>query len=115
MPERRAAMTEVPLLIAGGGPVGLTPSILPSRDGIRSLLVERHPGTSLHPKARGITARTMEMYRRLGVEQGIRAAGLPPDRARFIIWTRTLAGEELERRVPGRSAAHPPASRGPSS
>jgi 2-polyprenyl-6-methoxyphenol hydroxylase-like FAD-dependent oxidoreductase len=94
---------EIPVLIVGGGPVGLTASILLSHFGIRSLLVERHPGTALHPKARGINARTMEMYRQLGVEQGIRDAGLPADRARFIVWTRSLAGEEIDRRIPGRS------------
>ena len=96
-------MTDVPVLIVGGGPVGLTASILLSHHGIASVLVERHPGTAVHPKARGINARTMEMYRQIGVEDAIRAAGLPPDRAQFIVWTRTLAGEELERRVPGRS------------
>jgi 2-polyprenyl-6-methoxyphenol hydroxylase-like FAD-dependent oxidoreductase len=99
-----AAMRDVPVLIVGGGPVGLTASILLSRHGIRSLLVERHPGTAVHPKARGINARTMEMYRQLGVEQAIREAGLPPDRARFIVWARTLRGEELERRVPWRAS-----------
>jgi 2-polyprenyl-6-methoxyphenol hydroxylase-like FAD-dependent oxidoreductase len=94
---------EIPVLIVGGGPVGLSASILLSHHGIRSLLVERHPGTAIHPKARGINARTMEMYRQLGLEQAIRDAGLPPDRARFIVWTRALAGEEIERRIPGRS------------
>jgi 2-polyprenyl-6-methoxyphenol hydroxylase-like FAD-dependent oxidoreductase len=97
-------MQEVPVLIVGGGPVGLTASILLSREGLTSLLVERHAGTAIHPKARGINARTMEMYRQLGIEAEIRAAGLPPDKARFIVWTRTLAGEEIERRVPWRSS-----------
>ncbi len=59
---------DVPVLIVGGGPVGLTASILLSQAGVRSLLVERHPGTAMHPKARGINARTMEMYRQCGVE-----------------------------------------------
>jgi 2-polyprenyl-6-methoxyphenol hydroxylase-like FAD-dependent oxidoreductase len=94
---------DVPVLIAGGGPVGLTASILLSRLGVPSLLVERHPGTSIHPKARGINIRTMEIFRQCGIEDAVRAAGLDPERARFIIWTRTLAGEELERRVPGRA------------
>src|SRR5215469_14649159 len=71
----------VPVLIVGGGPVGLTASILLSQAGVRSLLIERHPGTAVHPKARGINARTMEMYRQLGVEAAIRQAGLPPERA----------------------------------
>ena len=96
-------MEEVPVLIIGGGPVGLTASILLSQAGVRSLLVERHPGTAIHPKARGINARSMEMYRQCGVETAIRQAGLPPERAGFIVWARTLAGEEIERRVPWRS------------
>jgi putative polyketide hydroxylase len=98
-------MIEVPVLIVGGGPVGLTASILLSQHGIRSLLAERHPGTAVHPKARGINARTMEMYHQVGVAPAIHAAGLPPDRARFIVWSKTLAGEEIERRIPGRSRA----------
>jgi 2-polyprenyl-6-methoxyphenol hydroxylase-like FAD-dependent oxidoreductase len=96
-------MADVPVLIVGGGPVGLTASILLGRLGVPSLLVERHPATAVHPKARGINARTMEMYRQCGVEAAIRKAGLPPERAGFIVWARTLAGEEIERRVPWRS------------
>ena len=61
-------MEEIPVVIVGGGPVGLTASILLSRAGVRSLLVERHPGTAVHPKARGINARTMEIYHQCGVE-----------------------------------------------
>jgi putative polyketide hydroxylase len=98
-------MREVPVLIVGGGPVGLTASILLAREGIASLLVERHAGTAIHPKARAINARSMEMYRQLGIEADIRAAGLAPEKARFIVWTRTLAGEEIERRVPWRASA----------
>ena len=95
-------MIDVPVLIVGGGPVGLTASILLSQHGIRSLLAERHPGTAILPKARGINARTMEMYRQSGVDEEIRDAGLPVERTGLIVWTKTLAGEEIERRVPGR-------------
>jgi len=42
---------EIPVLIVGGGLVGLYISILLSHHGVPSLLVERHPGTSLYPKA----------------------------------------------------------------
>jgi 2-polyprenyl-6-methoxyphenol hydroxylase-like FAD-dependent oxidoreductase len=104
-------MIEVPVLIVGGGPVGLTASILLSQHGIRSLLVERHPGTAIVPKARGINARTMEMYRQIGIEQAIRDAGLAPERTGLIVWTESLAGREIERRVPGRMN---PANRGAS-
>ena len=61
-------MIEVPVLIVGGGPVGLTASLLLSRLGIRTLLVERHPGTAIHPKARGINARTMEIFHQQGID-----------------------------------------------
>lgn len=97
-------MIEIPVLIVGGGPVGLTASLLLSQQGIRSLLVERHPGTAILPKARGINARTMEMYRQLGIETAIREAGLAPERTGFIIWAESLAGNEIERRIPGRMA-----------
>src|SRR6185312_17114274 len=98
-------MKEIPVLIVGGGPVGLSASMLLSQAGVRSLLVERHPGTAVHPKARGINARTMEMYRQIGIEKAIREAGLSPERTGFIVWTESLAGREIERRIPGRMAA----------
>jgi putative polyketide hydroxylase len=94
---------EIPVLIVGGGPIGLSASILLSRLGVASRLVERHPGTAIHPKARGINMRTMEVFRQCGVEDAVRAAGLPSERTGFIIWAETLAGRELERRVPGRA------------
>ncbi|TWT13847.1 FAD-dependent monooxygenase [Reyranella sp. CPCC 100927] len=100
MPDS-SSIKHVPVLIVGGGPVGLTASYLLSRQGIRSLLVERHPGTAVHPKARAINARTMEIYRQHGLEAAIRAAGLPPRRAGMVVWTESLAGAEIERRIPG--------------
>src|SRR5580692_5688661 len=103
MPREERRLIEVPVLIVGGGPVGLTASMLLSQHGIRSLLVERHPGTAIVPKARGINARTMEMYRQIGVEDAIRTAGLPPQATGLTVWTESLAGVEIERRVPGRA------------
>src|SRR5690242_19441156 len=98
-------MKSVPVLIVGGGPVGLSASFLLSRQGVDSLLVERHPGTAIHPKARGINARTMEVFRQHGVEAQVRAAGLAPHHTGLIVWAKTLAGEEIERRVPWRARA----------
>jgi 2-polyprenyl-6-methoxyphenol hydroxylase-like FAD-dependent oxidoreductase len=96
-------MNEVPVLIVGGGPVGLTTSILLSRYGVASQLVERHPGTAFHPKARNINMRTMEVFRQCGVEDAVRAAGLAIERTVYLIWAESLAGREIERRVPRRS------------
>jgi putative polyketide hydroxylase len=98
-------MLDIPVLISGGGPVGLTASLLLSRHGVRSLLVERHPGTALTPKARGINARTMEIFRQCGIDTAIREAGLAEGRLGLIVWAESLAGNEIERRVPGRATA----------
>jgi len=98
-------MLEIPVLISGGGPVGLAASLLLSQHGVRSLLVERHGGTALTPKARGINARTMEVFRQCGIEDAVRAAGLAEGGTGLIVWTETLAGREIERRVPGRAIA----------
>lgn len=98
-------MLDVPVLISGGGPVGLAASLLLSQHGVRSLMVERHPSTAITPKARGINARTMEVFRQIGIDAAIRDAGLPEGRMGLIVWTETLAGKEIERRVPGRATA----------
>jgi len=98
-------MLDIPVLISGGGPVGLTASLLLSQHGVPSLLVERHPGTALTPKARGINARTMELFRQCGIEAAVRAAGLAEGGTGLIVWTETLTGREIERRVPGRATA----------
>ncbi|WP_326536016.1 FAD-dependent monooxygenase [Pseudorhodoferax sp.] len=98
-------MTDVPVLIVGGGPVGLTTSLLLSLAGIESLLVERHPGTAILPKARGINARTMEMYRQIGLEDEIRAVGMPARFTGMILWAESLAGAEIHRLQPARGGA----------
>jgi putative polyketide hydroxylase len=90
---------EIPVLIVGGGPVGLCASILLSHHGVPSLLAERHTGTSLYPKARLVNARTMEIFRQCGLEQAVREISLPPEQSRHAIWARTLVGEELQRRT----------------
>jgi 2-polyprenyl-6-methoxyphenol hydroxylase-like FAD-dependent oxidoreductase len=63
---------EVPVLVVGAGPAGLATAIGLGRHGVSSLIVERHPGTSIFPKASGISTRTMEIIRSWGLEQRIR-------------------------------------------
>ncbi len=53
----------VPVVIVGGGPVGLSMAILLQRFGIEFVLVERNATTTDHPKARGTYTRTMEIFR----------------------------------------------------
>jgi putative polyketide hydroxylase len=63
---------EFPVLVVGAGPAGLATAIGLGRHGVSSLIVERHPGTSIFPKASGISTRTMEILRSWGLEQAIR-------------------------------------------
>ncbi|MCK2216249.1 FAD-dependent monooxygenase [Actinomadura sp. ATCC 31491] len=68
---------EVEVLVVGGGPVGLCAAIELSRLGISALLVERHSGTSIFPKARLVTTRTMELFRAWGIQEEVESAGMP--------------------------------------
>lgn len=65
----------VPVVVIGGGIVGLSASLFLSHYGIRSLVIERHSGTSIHPRARSVNARSMELFRGLGIEDRVREAG----------------------------------------
>jgi 2-polyprenyl-6-methoxyphenol hydroxylase-like FAD-dependent oxidoreductase len=69
--------TEV--LIVGAGPVGLTLAIDLGRRGIRCILLEQKEAPQFLPKMERCNARTMEIYRRLGIAQKIRDAGFPRD------------------------------------
>jgi hypothetical protein len=90
---------DVPVLIVGGGPTGLCASLLLSRHRVRSLLIERKPRTSEHPKARGLNVRTLELFRVWGVEQAVRAAVSKSDRPLDVVWAPTVVAPET-RRVP---------------
>jgi putative polyketide hydroxylase len=67
------------------------------RYGVRPLLVERHPGTSIHPRARGLNYRTMEIFRREGLEEAIRMRGSAMAGVAWFLIVDTLAGRELQR------------------
>jgi 2-polyprenyl-6-methoxyphenol hydroxylase-like FAD-dependent oxidoreductase len=58
-------MKEVPVLIAGGGPVGLTLAKTLASFGIECMLVERNPSTTRHPKMDITNSRSMELFRKL--------------------------------------------------
>jgi 2-polyprenyl-6-methoxyphenol hydroxylase-like FAD-dependent oxidoreductase len=92
---------QTPVLIVGGGPTGLCASILLSRHGVRSLLIERRPGTSIHPKARALNVRTLELFRVWGIEPAVRAAASERNEALDVIWAPTLVAPETMRRPYG--------------
>ena len=59
---------DVPVLIAGGSLVGLSTALFLGWHGVPSLVVERHPGTAIHPRAALVNQRTIEIYRSAGLE-----------------------------------------------
>jgi 2,4-dichlorophenol 6-monooxygenase len=94
-----SATVETPVLIVGGGPSGLTISILLSNLGVSSLVVERHPGTSPFPKAHLLNPRTMEIFRQAGVADDIYSFGGDTSNCK-VRYVTSLAGEaSLDRRT----------------
>src|ERR1700726_2531616 len=71
-------MTESEVLIVGAGPTGLTLAIDLGKRGVRCTLIEQKAQPAFLPKMERINARTMEIYRRMGLAQQIRAAALRP-------------------------------------
>jgi 2-polyprenyl-6-methoxyphenol hydroxylase-like FAD-dependent oxidoreductase len=67
------------VLIVGAGPVGLTLAVDLGRRGIRCTLIERKQAPQRLPKMERCNARTMEIFRRMGLAGRMRAAGLPAD------------------------------------
>src|SRR5664279_5312919 len=91
-------MTEPDVLIVGAGPVGLTLAIDLAWRGIDVTVVEtRAPAAPPEPKCNHVAARTMEIFRRLGVADKVRNAGLPADYPHDISYRTTFTGAELTR------------------
>lgn len=85
------------VIIAGAGPVGLTLTIDLGRRGIRCLIMERDPSTAPWPKMDRSNARTMEIYRRLGLADRVRARGYPDDNPMDIFLFKTMNEPPLAR------------------
>jgi 2-polyprenyl-6-methoxyphenol hydroxylase-like FAD-dependent oxidoreductase len=89
--------TQTQVLIAGGGPVGLTSALELARHGVRCMVVNDQPETALHPKANAINARSMEHFRRYGIASKLRATGLPADYPSDVAYVTRLTGYEMAR------------------
>ena len=70
-----APVLEVPVLVVGAGPAGLVTAIGLGRHGVRSLVIERHPTTSIFPRATGVSTRSMEIFRSFGIDDDVRRGG----------------------------------------
>jgi 2-polyprenyl-6-methoxyphenol hydroxylase-like FAD-dependent oxidoreductase len=88
---------EVPVLIVGGSLVGLSTAVFLGHHGVPSLVLERHRGTAIHPRAALVNQRTMENYRAVGLEEEIdEAAAREFVQNGAIVSVDSLGGKELD-------------------
>jgi 2-polyprenyl-6-methoxyphenol hydroxylase-like FAD-dependent oxidoreductase len=98
---------EVPVVVVGAGPAGLTTAITLARHGVGCLLVERRQAGSSHPRATVTSTRTAELLRSWGLEDEVLAGGVDVD---WLMWgCETLAdaadGAGMEVGLPTREQA----------
>ena len=105
---------DAPVLIAGAGPVGLVLALELAHHGVRSILIDREMEATRFPKMDVTNARSMELFRRLGIAADVRAAGvaaefgfdvlwaLPDGSAPYARWELPGAGEQ-QRRIAARN------------
>jgi 2-polyprenyl-6-methoxyphenol hydroxylase-like FAD-dependent oxidoreductase len=103
------------VLIVGAGPVGLTLAMDLAWRGIDVVVAERRPPNDPpNVKCGQIGARSMEIFRRLGLANKLRGIGLPADYANDIVSATSVTGIELSRvLIPARGARGTPAAAGP--
>ena len=103
------------VLIVGGGPVGLTLAMDLAWRGIDVVVAERRPSNDPpNVKCGQIGARSMEIFRRLGVADKLRGIGLPADYPNDIVSATSVTGIELSRvLIPARGVRGTPAAAGP--
>ncbi len=88
---------ETPVLIVGGGPIGLTLALDLGWRGIRCLLIEQGDGSIDLPRGAMVAARTMEFCRRWGIKDRIVHSGFPSDYKLDMVFCTSLAGYLLAR------------------
>src|SRR5215217_3412566 len=90
----RAMETEV--IVVGGGLNGLTVAALLAHHGVRCVVIERHASTSIQYKFAGISPRSMEVFRSLGLEHEIRTKRTGDQQAGGLGRARNLADPDLQ-------------------
>lgn len=100
---RRSEKSSV--LVVGGGLAGLAAALFLAARGVRVVAVEKHSGSSPHPRAIGFTPRTLELLRAVGLEQSIPPSPAGHGRPRRVA-VESLAGTWAEE-----TAWSPPANR----
>jgi 2,4-dichlorophenol 6-monooxygenase len=88
---------EADVLIVGAGVTGLTASIVLAGHGVRAVTIARHPGVAPQPRATHTNQRTVEVFRDLGVEERVRAVGVPLRMVNHNVVATSFAGMEIFR------------------
>ena len=105
----------IPVLIAGGGPVGLALAVELGMAGIPCTLVERRDGSIGVPKMSGLSIRGMEFNRRWGIAEKVKVSGWPQTHPNDFVYCTSMAGYELARtKVPSYAKAVVPYTPEPS-
>ena len=88
---------DTPVLIAGGGPTGLVLASVLAANGVNCLLAERNPSTTRFPKMDITHGPSMELLRRLSVDQELRRVGVASQFSFDVIFAPGLNGPEVGR------------------
>jgi 2-polyprenyl-6-methoxyphenol hydroxylase-like FAD-dependent oxidoreductase len=96
---------ETGVLVVGAGPVGLTLAMDLASRGIDVTITEiRRAGEPPNVKCNQVSARSMEIFRRLGIARKIRDTGLPPEYRNDVALSVSALGTELARiKLPSRA------------
>jgi len=88
---------DFPVIIVGAGPVGMVAAAELGLRNIPCLVLEQGDGSNNHPRANVVSPRSMEHFRRYGIDQEVIAAGLPVDYPTDIVFTTRMTGHEIMR------------------
>src|SRR6185312_4080623 len=92
-----SAAIETPVLIVGGGSVGLALASELGGRGVPCLVLEQNDKPADHPRATALNARSMEFMRRWGVADAVREAAAPEDFPHTALYCTALDGFEIAR------------------
>ena len=90
-------MDKYSVIIVGAGSVGLSLAAELGWRGINCIIIEQSSNLNSHPRANAVANRTMEYYRRWGIDKDITNAGIPPDHPADYYWVSSLHGVELHK------------------
>ncbi|MGW6425075.1 FAD-dependent monooxygenase [Nocardia sp. NPDC055053] len=85
------------VLVVGAGVTGLTASIMLADHGVRATTIARHPGVAPQPRAHITNQRTVEVFRDLGIEERVRAIGVPLRTLNHNVVATSFTGMEIYR------------------